>query len=156
MAHQQTDFTPPGAESGSQAGNLPRPLACALCQHRKVKCDRKSPCSNCVKVCIFSLRLHFSHISPIVRSSQGSYPARPTSPVFRAHPLPRERGAGLIRTSGSGLTVAKSFSSIIQIVMPPPGSPNNLGHRRSRHQQGLRVRNHLASPLLPTLLPASP
>ncbi|KND86384.1 putative transcriptional regulatory protein [Tolypocladium ophioglossoides CBS 100239] len=26
-----------------------RVLACAICQHRKVKCDRKDPCSNCIK-----------------------------------------------------------------------------------------------------------
>lgn len=24
--------------------------ACVLCQHRKIKCDRSTPCSNCVKV----------------------------------------------------------------------------------------------------------
>jgi hypothetical protein len=28
----------------------PRILACVLCQQRKKKCDRKSPCSFCVKV----------------------------------------------------------------------------------------------------------
>jgi hypothetical protein len=33
-----------------------RVLACALCQHRKIKCDRNEPCSNCVKV-IMSLTL---------------------------------------------------------------------------------------------------
>ena len=27
----------------------PRPLACAACQQRKVKCDRKFPCNTCVK-----------------------------------------------------------------------------------------------------------
>ncbi|KAJ4864013.1 fungal specific transcription factor domain-containing protein [Trichoderma breve] len=27
----------------------PRILACVLCQHRKIKCDRNSPCSNCIK-----------------------------------------------------------------------------------------------------------
>lgn len=27
-----------------------RPLACVLCQRRKVKCDRKYPCANCIKV----------------------------------------------------------------------------------------------------------
>lgn len=27
-----------------------RVLACVLCQHRKIKCDRTMPCSNCVKV----------------------------------------------------------------------------------------------------------
>ncbi|ROT38976.1 hypothetical protein SODALDRAFT_149802 [Sodiomyces alkalinus F11] len=27
----------------------PRILACVLCQHRKIKCDRNMPCSNCLK-----------------------------------------------------------------------------------------------------------
>ncbi|RMJ18632.1 hypothetical protein BHE90_008553 [Fusarium euwallaceae] len=27
-----------------------RILACVLCQQRKKKCDRKSPCSNCIKL----------------------------------------------------------------------------------------------------------
>lgn len=27
----------------------PRVLACVLCQQRKVKCDRRFPCANCVK-----------------------------------------------------------------------------------------------------------
>ncbi|KAM0328758.1 hypothetical protein ACHAQA_005171 [Verticillium albo-atrum] len=28
---------------------IPRVLACVLCQHRKIKCDRNTPCSNCLK-----------------------------------------------------------------------------------------------------------
>ncbi|KAK6848916.1 hypothetical protein PG995_012749 [Apiospora arundinis] len=31
------------------SGKPPRVLACVLCQHRKIKCDRHSPCSNCTK-----------------------------------------------------------------------------------------------------------
>lgn len=27
-----------------------RVLSCVLCQQRKKKCDRKSPCSNCIRV----------------------------------------------------------------------------------------------------------
>ncbi|KAK1624117.1 C6 zinc finger protein [Colletotrichum phormii] len=37
--------SPPDRSSAKQ----PRPLACMLCQRRKVKCDRKYPCVNCVK-----------------------------------------------------------------------------------------------------------
>ncbi|KAI0407362.1 fungal-specific transcription factor domain-containing protein [Xylaria palmicola] len=33
----------------STPGKSPRILACVLCQNRKIKCDRHSPCSNCVK-----------------------------------------------------------------------------------------------------------
>lgn len=45
-------MTDPAIASASPAdstlGEL-RHHACALCQSRKVKCDRKDPCSNCVK-----------------------------------------------------------------------------------------------------------
>jgi hypothetical protein len=33
----------------SSTTKSPRPLACAACQQRKVKCDRKFPCNTCVK-----------------------------------------------------------------------------------------------------------
>ncbi|KAL0933592.1 fungal specific transcription factor domain-containing protein [Colletotrichum truncatum] len=36
----------PSEKSSSKSS---RPLACVLCQRRKVKCDRKYPCSNCIK-----------------------------------------------------------------------------------------------------------
>ncbi|KAL7625626.1 hypothetical protein AAE478_004846 [Parahypoxylon ruwenzoriense] len=35
--------------SSSSSGKPPRVLACVLCQNRKIKCDRKTPCSNCIK-----------------------------------------------------------------------------------------------------------
>ncbi|KAI1102407.1 fungal-specific transcription factor domain-containing protein [Jackrogersella minutella] len=35
--------------SSSSSGKSPRVLACVLCQNRKIKCDRKTPCSNCIK-----------------------------------------------------------------------------------------------------------
>ncbi|KAL5612883.1 hypothetical protein BROUX41_004039 [Berkeleyomyces rouxiae] len=38
--------TAPGAATATKA---PRILACVLCQHRKIKCDRNMPCSNCIK-----------------------------------------------------------------------------------------------------------
>ncbi|KAF5021221.1 hypothetical protein F66182_6740 [Fusarium sp. NRRL 66182] len=34
---------------GSGSHKTPRVLACVLCQHRKIKCDRNTPCSNCIK-----------------------------------------------------------------------------------------------------------
>ncbi|KAI5461686.1 fungal-specific transcription factor domain-containing protein [Mariannaea sp. PMI_226] len=36
-------FNTPGSHKTS------RILACVLCQHRKIKCDRNTPCSNCIK-----------------------------------------------------------------------------------------------------------
>ncbi|CAK7199617.1 hypothetical protein SEUCBS139899_002300 [Sporothrix eucalyptigena] len=44
----------PGAPTGGQPtysvpSKPPRILACVLCQHRKIKCDRTFPCANCTK-----------------------------------------------------------------------------------------------------------
>ena len=39
----------PGAGSARAAGKPQRVLACGLCQQRKIKCDRKLPCANCIK-----------------------------------------------------------------------------------------------------------
>ena len=33
----------------SSAMRAPRVLACVQCQHRKIKCNRESPCSHCTK-----------------------------------------------------------------------------------------------------------
>ncbi|KAF4120662.1 Fungal trans [Geosmithia morbida] len=38
---------PPSTASTAQRSQ--RVLACVLCQHRKIKCDRNTPCSNCLK-----------------------------------------------------------------------------------------------------------
>ncbi|KAI2623379.1 fungal-specific transcription factor domain-containing protein [Hypoxylon sp. NC1633] len=35
--------------ASSSSGKPPRVLACVLCQNRKIKCDRQTPCSNCIK-----------------------------------------------------------------------------------------------------------
>ncbi|KAH9910114.1 fungal-specific transcription factor domain-containing protein [Xylariomycetidae sp. FL2044] len=35
--------------SSTSSGKAPRVLACVLCQNRKIKCDRNSPCANCIK-----------------------------------------------------------------------------------------------------------
>ncbi|KAI1498481.1 fungal-specific transcription factor domain-containing protein [Biscogniauxia marginata] len=35
--------------SSASSGKPPRVLACVLCQNRKIRCDRNSPCSNCIK-----------------------------------------------------------------------------------------------------------
>ena len=44
--------TPSSAISTTSAPSTkaPRILACVLCQHRKIKCDRNFPCANCTKV----------------------------------------------------------------------------------------------------------
>lgn len=40
----------PASAAGSSAAAARRVLACVLCQQRKVKCDRKFPCANCIRL----------------------------------------------------------------------------------------------------------
>lgn len=49
----------PAASTTTASGSIAPPvvpnkpqriLACVLCQHRKIKCDRTFPCANCLKV----------------------------------------------------------------------------------------------------------
>ncbi|ROV92689.1 hypothetical protein VSDG_06579 [Cytospora chrysosperma] len=48
-----TSASPSPVQPSANANNLlpkpPRILACVLCQHRKIKCDRTFPCANCLK-----------------------------------------------------------------------------------------------------------
>jgi hypothetical protein len=46
--HSPRDIPSPSHEPES-AARPQRVLACVLCQQRKVKCDRKTPCNNCTK-----------------------------------------------------------------------------------------------------------
>jgi hypothetical protein len=46
---RKTPDTSPVAPPPSQLSKPQRVLACVLCQQRKVKCDRKYPCANCIK-----------------------------------------------------------------------------------------------------------
>ncbi|PLB50139.1 hypothetical protein P170DRAFT_463409 [Aspergillus steynii IBT 23096] len=41
--------TPEQSTPTTSRSHHPRALACVLCQQRKVKCDRRSPCTNCTK-----------------------------------------------------------------------------------------------------------
>ena len=41
--------SPAVAPASSHSSKPPRVLACTLCHQRKVKCDRKFPCSNCIR-----------------------------------------------------------------------------------------------------------
>jgi hypothetical protein len=51
----KAELSPPTATIAPAMAVIPqghrsqRVLACVLCQQRKVKCDRKFPCSNCIK-----------------------------------------------------------------------------------------------------------
>lgn len=43
------DLPPQDPQPTSQRVKSQRVLACILCQQRKIKCDRRSPCGSCVK-----------------------------------------------------------------------------------------------------------
>lgn len=43
------DISPAALPPPPQTSRPQRVLACVLCQQRKVKCDRKFPCANCIK-----------------------------------------------------------------------------------------------------------
>jgi hypothetical protein len=49
MSEINIDPLQPTAPTRSHTTKPQRPLACAACQQRKVKCDRKFPCNTCVK-----------------------------------------------------------------------------------------------------------
>ena len=48
-AEGRTQDISSAVSSPSQLSKPQRVLACVLCQHRKIKCDRKYPCANCTK-----------------------------------------------------------------------------------------------------------
>ncbi|KAM5356742.1 hypothetical protein ACJ41O_003388 [Fusarium nematophilum] len=47
--YQQGQGVSPQSRPESPAPRAPRILACVLCQHRKIRCDRRFPCANCIK-----------------------------------------------------------------------------------------------------------
>ena len=50
IGYTEAESTQPPTESVNSRGSRhQRILACTLCQQRKVKCDRRFPCANCVK-----------------------------------------------------------------------------------------------------------
>ncbi|AEO56556.1 hypothetical protein MYCTH_2058263 [Thermothelomyces thermophilus ATCC 42464] len=50
MAATAPTSTPPPSQPGPVPSRKQRVLACELCQKRKIGCDRKFPCANCIKV----------------------------------------------------------------------------------------------------------
>lgn len=126
-----------------------RVLACALCQQRKVKCDRQEPCSNCIKVChsriATELRapyLERRRACPVfcIRAAASRDEAltgrlRPILPAHQAFQLPPADVGDRIRISGSAWPVAKCYFC---------GAPSPTGRR---HHQNTSRRD--MSPLRP-------
>lgn len=77
MSTAATDAGPQDDPQDNQQGSrkTSRLLACSTCHRRKVKCDRNSPCSNCLKV-----RIAISHLSrnrPPRLTPQANVPCTP-------------------------------------------------------------------------------
>src|ERR1700743_1535518 len=47
--HSTPGASPAAVLPSAPASKSQRVLACVLCQQRKVKCDRKFPCANCIR-----------------------------------------------------------------------------------------------------------
>ena len=101
------------ASATPTAQRHPRILACVLCQHRKIKCDRNTPCSNCVKVSLVPSPVRpswtHSHIS--------SHRQRPMSLAPPAHQLRRANAAGRTRISRSAWPAVRPSSSNMLAVL---------------------------------------
>ncbi|KAI4198987.1 MAG: hypothetical protein LQ350_004903 [Teloschistes chrysophthalmus] len=55
-SRQNTDSPPTNSANGASAPAQPNPRSCVTCRKRKVRCDKRHPCSNCSKAdieCIF-------------------------------------------------------------------------------------------------------
>ena len=96
-----------------QAHRPPRVLACVLCQHRKIKCDRNTPCSNCLKV-----RPQKSNQSPV-------FPyhivLRLSRPMLHVRPVLLRRRASVVgqtKIFKNGLPDAKLYLNSMLAVRP--------------------------------------
>ena len=78
--------------AGSPAGNYPNlnPRSCVTCRRRKVKCDKKQPCANCVKA-------HIECIFP----SPGRAPRKPRKPQDSELIERLKRLEGVVQTLGT-------------------------------------------------------
>jgi hypothetical protein len=73
MSNSPSNSASPATLTSSHT-SLPRPqrvLACVYCQKRKVKCDRKDPCANCVKS-----RVNCIPTAPVLHRRKRRYPER--------------------------------------------------------------------------------
>ncbi|KAK1486734.1 C6 zinc finger protein [Colletotrichum cuscutae] len=110
----------PASQASTPVGDKPRNvLACVFCHQRKIKCDRKSPCANCIKVGLSS-----SH-SPFSRWSD-----QPCVPSTRAPP-----GAGRRRVVKDLLERLNQCESLLSQVAPRdadgrPVNPDTPGSSR--------------------------
>lgn len=61
----------PGVHAKAAAAKRQRVLACALCQQRKIKCNRQSPCNHCIRS-----RLDCVPATLAARRRKPAFPAR--------------------------------------------------------------------------------
>jgi hypothetical protein len=126
-----------------------RPRACLVCRRRKTRCDRETPCSNCVRsrrkeACVY----HDESPRPRQRTS----PVRPTQSVVQASPipvyadevLPRYRNA--LSQSHSGSSAGATSTPASTAVTQATSSSSQLIEAMRIRIRQLEVQLYKASP----------
>ena len=123
----QSAFNTHSPHSGSKPTRI---LACVLCQHRKIKCDRTFPCANCIKVFPFCyicyicyIFFFFLFLSTSTRLIHSNANVRQMSLVHPARLRPHENADGQTRTSRNASPDAKSCSRCMPRPSPTMISP---------------------------------
>lgn len=88
------------SQSPSNSGANLNPRSCVTCRRRKVKCDKKQPCANCVKA-------HIDCIFP----SPGRAPRKPRKPQDSELVERLKKLEGVVRSLGSQAGVAPEGES---------------------------------------------
>jgi hypothetical protein len=88
------------SQSPSNSGANLNPRSCVTCRRRKVKCDKKQPCANCVKA-------HIDCIFP----SPGRAPRKPRKPQDSELIERLKRLEGVVRSLGSQSGIAPEGES---------------------------------------------
>jgi hypothetical protein len=90
--------------------NREKPSSCTLCRSRKIKCDRGTPCSNCLKsrkgTCVYGDYRSHSPQQQLARPQRPPTPqySTPVSSISRATTVPSHLSSGLSTSPTSGQT----------------------------------------------------
>jgi hypothetical protein len=95
-----TSIPPPAQESVAKNSRVP---SCVLCQTRKVRCDRKEPCTGCVKAgvsCVPSVPVSVRRRRRIIDGDQLTARLRRCEALLKAYEGNASQGNN--KTSGNG------------------------------------------------------
>ncbi|KAJ5808488.1 hypothetical protein N7474_009757 [Penicillium riverlandense] len=149
---QGTLDTPSGPSSQSQ-----RVLACVLCQQRKVKCDRKFPCANCIR---FRVQCVPATLAPrqrkrrfperellkrirmyevLLRQNNVQFePLHPNESKAEAHFGPNEEQAESARTDQSSSSTSGKHEEVNEIKQHPDAEDEDDGSSSDVNEVGVK------------------